>query len=386
MSVLHLNYSAGWGGLEMYTLDLFRGLVANGVDVRAMVRSGAPLERAMREAGLGERVESGDPRKYVDRAAGRRLRDAIARHDVRVIHTFKSADIALATLPVGKLGKRRPAVVHHLQMLPGHSRKDPFHRFVYRRLDRVVAITNQIADRLPALWPVKRDQVRTIYHGIDPAPFRRTPESARAARERWSLPADATLVGLVGRIYEDKGQRFLFDVFARLAADFPGAHLVIAGEPEGEGEDQRRAEVYAAGLRAAVASSGLADRVHFTGYCDDVPALMQAFDVFAFASRPEAFGLVVIEAMAAGCVTLGPNGGGVPEILDDGVNGFLYETRDADDLERALRRALALPPAERDAVRDAAQERLDERFSRDRMLREVAALYDELARERSAVS
>lgn len=386
MTILHLNYSGGWGGLEMYSLDLFRGLIESGVDVRAMVRAGSPLEGALLRAGHADRVVSGNPRKYVDRAAAKRLRAEIERHGVRVIHTFKSADIGLATLPIGRLKTARPAVVHHLQMLPGHSRKDPLHRFLYRRLDRVIAITRQIADRLPALWPITPRQVRTIYHGIDLAPFHRTPDSSIASREAWSLPKDATLIGLVGRIYEDKGQRFLFDVFARLATEHPSAHLVLAGEPEGEGEDQQRAEAYASDLRAAVASSGFADRVHFTGYCDDVPKLMQAFDIFAFASRPEAFGLVVIEAMAAGCVTLGPRGGGVPEIIDDGVNGLLYGVRDADDLERTLRRALTMSDADRANLRHAASERLSERFSRSRMIAEVVGLYDELARERVALS
>ena len=385
MSILHLNYSRGWGGLEMYSADVFRGLAATGRDVRALVREGSPLHRRLDEAGFADRLHTDDPRKYLDRAAGARLRALVDEHDVEVIHTFKSADIALATLPLRRLGAARPGVVHHLQMLPGHSRRDPFHWFCYRGLDRVVGITRQIAERLPKLWPIAASKVRTIYHGVDLTPFTPSPERAVAARERWKLPPTAPIIGLVGRIYEDKGQRFLFDVFTRLAADFPAVHLVLAGEPEGEGEDQVRAEAYYEELRAAVASSGLAERVHFTGYCDDVPELMQALDVFAFSSRPEAFGLVVIEAMAAGCITLGPRAGGVPEIIDDGDSGFLYTTRDEDDLERALRSALALDDEARTAMRAAASRRLAERFSRDRMIEEVAGLYDEVVRERLAL-
>jgi glycosyltransferase involved in cell wall biosynthesis len=384
MTILHLNYSGGWGGLEMYSADLFCGLLDSGRNVRALVRTGSPLERHLRERGHGDRIHSGDPGKYFDRRAAKQLRALIAEHDVEVIHTFKSADIALATLPIGKLGKRRPGVVHHLQMLPGHSRRDPLHRFFYRRLDRVVAITRQIADRLPDLWPVEAQQVRVIYHGVDLTPFTPSPERAARARERWALPADATIIGLVGRIYADKGQRFLFDVFARIAADYPDAHLVLAGEPEGEGEDQVRAEAYYAELRAAVESSGLAPRVHFTGYCDDVPELMQAIDVFVFSSVPEAFGLVVIEAMASNCITLGPRDGGVVEVIENGLSGLLYATRDEDDLERELRHALGFNTAEREAMHAAAQERLREDFSRARMIAEVAALYDEVAHERMA--
>lgn len=383
MSILHLNYSRGWGGLEMYSADLFRGLLASGRDVRALVRSGSPLERHLVEHGFADRVLVDDPRKYLDRAAGRRLRELVAQHGVEVIHTFKSADIALATLPLSKLGSARPGVVHHLQMLPGHSRRDPFHWYCYRGLDRVVAITRQIADRLPVLWPIQARKVRVIYHGVDLTPFEPAPERAARARERWALPAEATIIGLVGRIYADKGQRFLFDVFARIASDHPNAHLVLAGEPEGEGEDQARAEAYYADLRAAVETSGLASRVHFTGYCDDVPELMQAIDIFVFSSVPEAFGLVVIEAMASNCITLGPRDGGVVEVIENGLSGLLYATRDEDDLERELRHALGFNAAERDAMHEAARERLVEGFSRARMIAEVASLYDEVIRERA---
>jgi glycosyltransferase involved in cell wall biosynthesis len=115
-----------------------------------------------------------------------------------------------------------------------------------------------------------------------------------------------------------------------------------------------------------------------------VPELMQAIDVFVFSSVPEAFGLVVIEAMASNCITLGPRDGGVVEVIENGLSGLLYATRDEDDLERELRHALGFNTAEREAMHAAAQERLREDFSRARMIAEVAALYDEVAHERMA--
>ena len=121
-----------------------------------------------------------------------------------------------------------------------------------------------------------------------------------------------------------------------------------------------------------------------TGFCDDVPALLPSIDVFALGSYHEPFGRVVIESMAAGCITIGTRAGGVPEIIDDGVDGVLYEARDVDGLVACLRRVLSLSSAERDALRAAAREKVRTRFGMNRFMQEMLATYREVLAERGA--
>lgn len=377
MKLLFLNTSGAWGGQEMFSGELFVKLREAGVDVRFVLRPGFPLEQFVRSAGHGDRILATAPsRRYLDRGLDRLLRTEYRAGRVDLVHSFVSAEISYATLAARFLGKRRPAFVHHLQMLPGHRRKDPFHRLAYAPLDRVLTITRQIGERVRELWPVRPERIRTIYYGLDLAYLDVDADRVAAARERWKLPSCGRCIGLVGQICTIKGQLEVFRAFRALAADFPDLSLVIAGTPVGD-----EPEYYAA-LLAEIEAAGLAPRVVLTGFCDDVPALLRSFEIFALGSYHEPFGRVVIESMAACCITIGTRAGGVPEIIDDGVDGILYEPRDVDGLTRKLREALTMTDEQRAAMHAAAREKVASRFGMDRFMHEMLAIYREVLLER----
>jgi len=370
MKLLFLNTSGAWGGQEMFSGELFVMLCKAGVDVRFVLRPGYPLEQFVRDAGHGDRILLAEPsRKYFDRALDRLLRDEYRSGRVELVHTFVSAEISYVTLARRFLGRKKPRVVHHLQMLPGHARKDPFHRLAYAGLDCVVCITQQIAERVRRLWPVPADRVQTIYYGLDLSHLDVTEERVAAARKRWSLAATGRRIGLVGQICAIKGQLEVFRAFRAIAADFDDVTLVFAGTPV------YAEEAYYEQLLSEIEQSGLADRVQLLGFCDEVPALIRNFDIFALGSHHEPFGRVVIESMAAGCLTIGTNAGGVPEIIDDGVDGLLYEARDVTGLESGLRRALTMSREEREQLRATATEKVSSRFGMDRFMTEILDLY-----------
>ena len=379
MKLLFLNTSGAWGGQEMFSGELFVMLREAGVDVRFVLRPGYPLEQFVRDAGYGDSILPAAPtRKYWDRSLDRILRREFRAGSVDLVHTFVSAEISYPTLAARFLGRRRPRVVHHLQMLPGHSRKDPFHRLAYAKLDRVLCITRQIADRVRTYWPVPAKRVQTIYYGLDLSHLDVSDARVAGARERWGLATSGPRIGLVGQICAIKGQLEVFRAFRAIAADFPDTSLVFAGTPV------YAEEAYYEQLLAEIAESGLGERVQLLGFCDEVPALIRNFDVFALGSHHEPFGRVVIEAMAAGCITIGTRAGGVPEIIDDGRDGLLYEARDVAGLEACLRRALTMDEAERAAMREAAAHKVSTRFGMDRFMDELLAVYREVLGERGA--
>jgi len=373
MKLLFLNTCDAWGGLEMFSGELFDLLRRADVDVRFVLREGTRLESFLEERGHGERLVRTNPAgRYFDRATYSAVRGLVRDDGVDLIHTFKSSDIAFATLPTRFLGKRKPKVLHHLQMLPGHSRKDPLHRVIYGGLSAVATITRQIEDRVRELWPVPASAVRTIYYGLDFGHLEQDEAAIRAARERWGIPEGRRVLGIVGQVCEIKGQRFVLEAFHALRAEHPDLFLVIAGAPVETELDYQR------GIDAYIAEHDLADHVRMTGFCDQIPAVMPNFDLFVLGSRQEPFGRVVIEAMVAGCTTVASRAGGVPEIVTDGEDGLLYEPRDAGDLERALRQALAMSDAERSTMRDRARETVLERFSMDRFQAEMIQIYEDV--------
>ena len=151
-------------------------------------------------------------------------------------------------------------------------------------------------------------------------------KQARAAlRGELQLPPDALLVGMVCRLIEQKGVVYGLRAFARIAPQFPSAHLVIAGD------GPRRAA-----LESEAKTLGVADRVHFLGWRDDAPPVLAALDVLLMPSLWEGFGLVMLEAMAQTVPIIGSAVSAIPEVMVDGETGRLVPPRDVGALAQAL--------------------------------------------------
>jgi glycosyltransferase involved in cell wall biosynthesis len=144
----------------------------------------------------------------------------------------------------------------------------------------------------------------------------------------------------------------------------------VGGDPFGDGEARLRAE---AGRHA------LGTRARFLGIRHDVPDLLGASDLFVLPSLWEGLGLVFLEAMAVGLPVVASNVSAIPEVVEDGVSGWLVDPGDAPALARALSSALA-DPAERRRRGEAGRQRLLERFALPRMIDETLAVYAEVLR------
>jgi glycosyltransferase involved in cell wall biosynthesis len=178
------------------------------------------------------------------------------------------------------------------------------------------------------------------------------------------------LIGLVGRITRWKGQHIFLRAAALVRGRFPAARFQIIGSALfGE-------EAYEEEIRALRASLGLEDCVEFLGFRTDVPELIQELDVLVHASiTGEPFGQVIIEAMAAGKPVVATRGGGVPEIVQDGVTGILAPMGDAAAMAEAICELLADP--ERAAKMGAAgRERVLRSFTVEVTARRLEHVFD----------
>ncbi|WP_163559388.1 glycosyltransferase [Halomonas sp. NO4] len=225
---------------------------------------------------------------------------------------------------------------HYTHYVPGDSTR--MQRFAkalateYTRMcDAVIAPSESIRDLLLA-----RDAnpaIAVVPSGVDTARF--AGGSGAAWRRRLGIPAEAYVIGHLGRLAREKNLALLAAAVARALAALPAAHFLVVGEGEA-----RQALVDAA------AAEGVAARVHFTG-CLHGQALIDAYhamDVFAFASHSETQGMVVAEAMAAGLPVVAVDAPGVREVVEEGVNGRLLAEDDAEAMAEALV-ALAAPDA-----------------------------------------
>lgn len=183
---------------------------------------------------------------------------------------------------------------------------------------------------------VARDKVHVVYNFIDLQRFDRARVAAKL-RTEFSIAPDAVVIGYLGRIIGWKGVDVLIRAFAKLASAHRKATLVIVGDNDGGLKTNLRAE-----YEALARSLGVAERVIFTGFRDDVVPYAADFDVLALPSvRPEPFGRVVIEAMALGVPPVITAHGGATEIVSDGVNGLWAEPRSVDSFSAQLERLVS---------------------------------------------
>jgi len=164
-----------------------------------------------------------------------------------------------------------------------------------------------------------RDDVSVVYNGRDIETYRTA--APAPVREELELPAEATVVGTVGRLLERKGHYDLLEAWPEIATEIPDAHLVFVGDgPERSGLEHRAAEL------------GCAETVHFLGTRQDVPALLNAMDLFVFPSHFEGLPGAVIEAMAAGLPIVATPVDGNSDLIEGYRSGLFVDVESPQQL------------------------------------------------------
>lgn len=313
--VMHICLSRGWGGLEMYPSRIIPELKRQGWEPHGLALADSRVAASLEEAGVSPLVVSTPSRALL---AVARILAYLKSHDIRVLHCHKSGDLRLGAL----LATLRPGLrlfyTDHMGVT--RPKKDPYHRWAYGRVTRLFAISDATRQRNLAAFPLPAARIRRLYLGIDPAAYapRLSREACEALRRELGTPEGAVAIGLPGRLTPGKGQAVWIEALSRLAESRPDLcwhGVLIGGLTAGEGSN----EAYVAALRERVAALGLESRLTFTGFRRDLPRLFEALDVVCVPSRNEAFGLTVIEAMAAGKAVVGADSGAIPELIDAGT-------------------------------------------------------------------
>jgi glycosyltransferase involved in cell wall biosynthesis len=295
---------------------------------------------------------------------------AIARraapYDILFLNTQKALVLGALSKPL-----HRKKIVWYLHDIMSGEHFGPLQRFVVRWLachavDHVVANSRASAASLVALTGCAPEVVAVVHNGIDCRAFDDPAYGDTAQlRQRLGLPRHVYLAGLFGRLAPWKGQHVAIDALAHI----PDMHLVLVGAALFGERD------YEAQLRSRAERLGVAQRVHFAGFRDDVPAWMSAVDVILHTStEPEPFGRVIVEGMAASRPVIAAAAGGVTETVDHGRNGWLVPPRDALALAEAidtLRGDPALAARLACAARDDALRRFSLNAYLDRMARAI---------------
>lgn len=239
-----------------------------------------------------------------------------------------------------------------------------------RRVDRHVAISTAIADNLEEIG-ADRENISIVPDGIDLTRFA-TRRDTTALRRELGIPEGSPTFGLFGRIMKWKGTREFVLAAARVLRHLPSSHALVVGDISDGGDD------YFQEVRKLSETTGVGERILFTGYREDIPALMQALDVVVHASiEPEPFGMVIVEAMAAGTPVVAADRGGPVDIVKEGVTGTLVDPRDSESLATAILHLLENPEQARSMGQNGRM-RARRLFGADRYAARVREIYDDV--------
>ncbi|MGE5509071.1 MAG: glycosyltransferase family 4 protein [Chitinophagales bacterium] len=239
---------------------------------------------------------------------------------------------------------------------------------------QVITCSVHMRDEVRGVFQVPADKITVIPNGVKRQLFQRAPD-APAIRERFAGSGEK-LVFFVGRLVQEKGAGVLLEASPKILHYAPGTRLVIAGTGPLAGELKERA-----------AALGVADRVSFPGFIDDATrnALLTTADVAVYPSTYEPFGIVALEAMAAGTPVVVSDTGGFSEIVVHGVNGLKAYAGDSDSLANNILTLLHNPELARELSAQALEDVRDEfdwggiAAATDEVYRQVLAEYAQSA-------
>lgn len=255
-----------------------------------------------------------------------------------------------------------PCVVHIRQEVESPRIK----QYWFKKPAKMIAVSDRIRNVVVESG-VDPTRVTVIYSGINTS-LAVDPDAGKKIREQYRLTDNQPVIGTVANLFQRKGYEYLISSIVEVRRKIPDLHCLIIGEGDPD---------YYALLTEMVQKQGLSRAITFTGFQSAVLAHIAAMDIFVLPSLMEGFGIVLLEAMMMGKPIVATNVGGIPEIVDNMVTGFLVPPRDSSALAQKI---LCLLESRnlREQLGRKGKSRVVELFSINRTVAQIETLYREL--------
>jgi glycosyltransferase involved in cell wall biosynthesis len=305
---------------------------------------------------------------HVDPARLYKIRRFVKERRIAVLHAHNIgpliyAGVAIRILPM----VRRPQIVYsdHNQLFSMNASRAARARWYLKLADQVVAVSADLQRTLTEHLHAAPGRVQVLYNGVDSRRFAHVDRFK--VRRELGIADGEFVAGMAVVLSAHKGINYLLDAVPAILAKAPATRFVIAGDGPAR-----------ASLEEQARALGVGDRVVFIGHRTDIPDVVSAFDTYVLPSLTEGLPLALLEALAVGSPIVCTRVGGNPEIVEDGVNGYLVPPGDSAALaDRILR--LHADPEFRAAARERNLKKFSERFTLHTMVDGHSRLFGDLA-------
>lgn len=367
MKVLHFLDTLNRGGAETQVLDICRNAADFGLEVTFVTAQGGVMEKDFRRTDVD--FYKLNRRFPVDLYLASQLRKIIKEQEIQIVHGYQPVEALHLHLAARGLKRVKRVLSFQGGMSPDWKNRRAV-KFLIPRMD-----ANIIVSRGLKKWHAEEDGFATgtftvIYNGAD---ARRLQPTGKSLRAELGLPADASLIGMIGNFYSEprKDQLTVCRALPKVFAEIPNLHCVFAGKIESGAEDKM------ADCLNFCIENKIIDRVHFLGGRSDVPDVLAALDLFVFSSVHEGLPVAMAEAMLAKVPLIVSD---IEPLLEASADGEYAEVFPAGNAEVLSEKILKLFGDEnlRDDLASRAFEYAKENFSIEAHLKNLKNLYQNL--------
>ena len=379
--ILYLHAGAEMYGADKVLLELIKGLDRQEFEAHVILPNDGVLVEALRQ--VGAKVSVLDypilRRKYFNPKGiadyirsynfyAKQIALYAREHSIDMVHNNTAAVLEGIYL---KRKLKLPLIWHvHEIIVKPKAISDFINMLMGRYADKIVTVSQAVANHIKQSPFIKDSQVEVIYNGVDNAVY--YPMDASSIREKFDIAQDALVIGMIGRVNAIKGQNDFIEAVEPLLEKNEQAVAFLAGGVF-PGEEWRLEE-----LDKRIASSSVVSQIHRIDYYDKTSELYNMFDIFVLPSiKPDSLPTVVLEAMACSKPVVGYNNGGIAEMVVDDKSGCLVKPNRPQELSNAI--SLLLDSSEkREKFGRVGYQRQKELFSLESYVKNFSEFYDNL--------
>lgn len=376
--ILYLHAGAEMYGADKVLLELIKGLDSKEFEAHVILPNDGVLVEALRQVGAQVSVldypilrrKYFNPKGIADYIRSynfyaKQIALYAREHSIDMVHNNTAAVLEGIYL---KRKLKLPLIWHvHEIIVKPKAISDFINMLMGRYADKIVTVSQAVANHIKQSPFIKESQVKVIYNGVDNTVY--YPMDASSIREKFDIAQAALVIGMIGRVNAIKGQNDFIEAVEPLLEKNEKAVAFLAGGVF-PGEEWRLEE-----LDKRIASSSVVSQIHRIDYYDKTSELYNMFDIFVLPSiKPDSLPTVVLEAMACSKPVVGYNNGGIAEMVVDDKSGCLVKPNRPQELSNAI--SLLLDSSEkREKFGRVGYQRQKELFSLESYIKNFSELY-----------